>query len=233
MSSSPSEQIPHRPTLRISTSLSPSVLSVSQTPYPTITLTLTLTLHNTTRPLTACTRGGILDPIGYSERKSPFALVNIRTREHADRYLTVGALQSRDRDITLDARGGDLVTIYPGTPVTRTFEVSGYEDTQTRPVGPGEKNVDGWLIAGAALSGMRVEEEYELELLQTENHRLFQWYEWGDLTEALRRHVGSVGRLLGVRKFKTERRYLGACEWREKEDLAWEEGERGRIRLVE
>lgn len=157
---SSSEQIPHGPTLRISTSLSSSVLSVSQTSYPTITLTLTLTLtlHNTTRPLTACTRGGTLDPAGYSERKSPFALVNIRTREHADRYLTVGALQSRDRDITLDARGGDLVTIYPGTPVARTFEVSGYEDTQTRPVEPGEKNVDGWLIAGPALSGMRVEE---------------------------------------------------------------------------
>ncbi|KAF4303127.1 hypothetical protein GTA08_BOTSDO08997 [Botryosphaeria dothidea] len=198
---SSSEQIPHGPTLRISTSLSSSVLSVSQTSYPTITLTLTLTLtlHNTTRPLTACTRGGTLDPAGYSERKSPFALVNIRTREHADRYLTVGALQSRDRDITLDARGGDLVTIYPGTPVARTFEVSGYEDTQTRPVEPGEKN----------------------------------WYEWGDMDEALKRHVGPVGRLLGVRKFKTERRNLGACEWKEKEDLVREEGERGRIRLVE
>ncbi|KAB2568684.1 hypothetical protein DBV05_g12640, partial [Lasiodiplodia theobromae] len=94
------------------------------------------------------------------------------------------------KDITLDPRN-DLVTIYPTrdddrggggggsggeggggdqqqkqpTSLTRTFVISGYDDRPLAPVGPGERRVKAWWVAGSALSALRVDEGYEVELL--------------------------------------------------------------------
>ncbi|KAK0622212.1 hypothetical protein DIS24_g11303, partial [Lasiodiplodia hormozganensis] len=130
---------------------------------------------------------GILDPKKYSPRHAPLiSLVCTRTGERPERSALVKSFAAASsslsssataaasgRDITLDPRN-DLVTIYPTrdddddrgggdqqqkqpTSLTRTFVISGYDDRPLAPVGPGERRVKAWWVAGSALSALRVD----------------------------------------------------------------------------
>lgn len=244
------------PTLRISTSLNPPTLPLSHPqPYPPITLTLTLTLHNARRPLTLSARpgsGGILDPKKYAPRHAPLiSLVSTRTGERPERSALVkpfsssSSSSSSGKEITLDPRN-DLITIYPSrddggedkqlqqTSLTRTFVISGYDDRPLAPVGPGERRVKAWWVAGSALSALRVDEGYEVELLPDEGGGgggVAEWYEWGTVEEVVRQRVGSVGRAVGFTRFRAKQRWLRGVE-EAGVGVGWEKGERGELRLV-
>ncbi|KAF4536409.1 uncharacterized protein LTHEOB_2170 [Lasiodiplodia theobromae] len=165
------------------------------------------------------------------------------------------------KDITLDPRN-DLVTIYPThdddrgggiskggggyqqqqppqqpTTLTRTFTISGYDDRPLAPVGPGERRVKAWWVAGSALSALRVDEGYEVELLPADEGGggggggVAEWYEWGTVEEVVRQRVGSVGRAVGFTRFRAKQRWLGRVE-EAGVGVGWEEGERAGLRLV-
>lgn len=170
---------------------------------------------------------------------------------------TSSSSSSSGKDITLDPRN-DLVTIYPSrddddgdareekekqqqqqqptTTLTRTFVISGYDDRPLAPVGPGERRVKAWWVAGSALSGLRVDEGYEVELLPEEAGGVAaggvaEWYEWGTVEDVVRQRVGSVGRAVGFTRFRAKQRWLRGVE-EAGVGVGWEEGERGGLRLV-
>lgn len=229
---------PYKPYLRISTSLSHSLLALSQSPYPTITLTVTLTLHDTTRPLTVYIPGGILDPRRHSYRRSHFCLLNTRTGERAERNETVSAVSDKDRrrKITIDPRT-DLLTIQAEESATRAFDVSGYDSSLGdggRIGGKKEQRLEEWWICGTPLSQLRVEEEYEVRVpTGNPDDYFFKWFDWGRGDEVVREHVSGVRRALGLQRFEVTPRMMMWWSWREREDASWEEGDKASIMFVE
>jgi len=178
------------PRLTISSSISPSRISLSNPTKEPVIISANLRLLNSTQPISFLTSGSFLDN-DFRYNDNNIALFDAATNQWMpEASITICTFANQHSD---SAGPDNLITLYPG--VQQTFDVNIGVKSWRETVTQSEE----FHLSATKLSELEAGRNYKVRIDDG-----FRWKEFGDVESIMRARVPTWKRLLGVRRFYTE-----------------------------